>query len=221
LLSVLQEREIERVGGSRPIPINVRIIAATNRSIRTLVEDGSFREDLYYRLNVFPLRLPSLRERIGDIPLLVEYLIERYAKNAGKEIKHIGKRTMELFQRYDWPGNIRELQNVIERAVILSNGSTFNVDEHWLRPIDNTLSRAKTELEVRIHSRDVLAERGLGRIDEDRQREIIEAALSRCGGRVGGPHGAALVLGVPRQTLESKIVSLGINKDRFKSSASV
>jgi PAS domain S-box-containing protein len=147
LLRVLQEREIERVGGNRPIPIDVRVIAATNRCIPELVEAGTFRQDLFYRLNVFPIKVPSLRERIDDIPLLVEYLIERYARNAGKTINNISRKTMELFQRYEWPGNVRELQNVIERAVVLSNDDTFRVDESWFRPQNNTSSDQKSSIE--------------------------------------------------------------------------
>jgi formate hydrogenlyase transcriptional activator len=133
LLRVLQEREIERVGGSQPISVDVRVVAATNRDLKAAVAAGSFRQDLFYRLNVFPIQIPSLRERMDDIPLLVEYLIERYAKKAGKKIRQIRKQTLELFQDYDWPGNIRELQNVIERAVVLCDGETFAVDETWLK----------------------------------------------------------------------------------------
>src|SRR5262249_22050398 len=133
LLRVLQERELERVGSSQPISVDVRVVAATNRDLKAAVAAGTFREDLFYRLNVFPIQVPSLRERVDDIPLLVEYLIERYAKKAGKKIKAITRRTLELFRAYDWPGNIRELQNVVERAVILSDGETFSVDESWLR----------------------------------------------------------------------------------------
>jgi formate hydrogenlyase transcriptional activator len=133
LLRVLQEREFERLGSSHPISVDVRILAATNRDLKAAVAAGSFRSDLFYRLNVFPIQLPSLRERSDDIPLLVEYLIERYAKKAGKRIRNIQRRTLELFQAYEWPGNIRELQNVVERAVLLSDGDTFSVDETWLK----------------------------------------------------------------------------------------
>jgi formate hydrogenlyase transcriptional activator len=217
LLRVLQEREIERVGGNRAIAVDVRVIAATNRCILELVEEGSFRPDLFYRLNVFPINVPSLRERVDDIPLLVEYLIERYARNAGKTINNISKKTMELFQRYEWPGNVRELQNVIERAVVLSNDDTFRVDETWFRPPNSTSSLPKPDLEGHRESRFPLVE-GIGRVDAHRQKELIEAALARCGGRVAGPHGAASMLGLPRQTLDSKIVSLGIVKSRYKSS---
>lgn len=218
LLRVLQEREIERVGGNRAIAVDVRVIAATNRCILELVEEGSFRRDLFYRLNVFPIKVPSLRERIDDIPLLVEYLIERYARNAGKTINNISKKTMELFQRYEWPGNVRELQNVIERAVVLSNDDTFRVDETWFRRPNDTSSHPESDREKRHReSRFPLVER-IGRVDAHRQKELIEAALAKCGGRVAGSHGAAAMLGLPRQTLDSKIVSLGIVKSRYKSS---
>jgi formate hydrogenlyase transcriptional activator len=218
LLRVLQEREIERIGGNRPIAVDVRVLAATNHCVRDLVEAGLFRQDLFYRLNVFPIKVPSLRERIDDIPLLVEYLIERYARNAGKTIRNISKKTMELFQRYDWPGNVRELQNVIERAVVLSNDDTFRVDESWFRKPNSKSSESNPSLEKRHRESPLPLPEGLGRVDAHRQKELIEAALTKCGGRVAGPHGAAAMLGIPRQTLDSKIVSLGIVKSRHKSS---
>jgi formate hydrogenlyase transcriptional activator len=170
-------------------------------------------------LNVFPIQVPSLRERVDDIPLLVEYLIERYARKAGKEIKSISKKTMELFQSYDWPGNIRELQNVIERAIVLGNDETFRVDENWLPQFDGPSSQFDQSgegLEANRQPAQVTPERVMRRIDLVRQKELIEAALAKSGGRVAGPHGAAAMLGIPRQTLDSKIVSLGIVKDRFK-----
>jgi formate hydrogenlyase transcriptional activator len=206
LLRVLQEREFERVGGSQPISVDVRVLAATNRDLSSAITAGAFRQDLFYRLNVFPIQIPSLRERMDDIPILVEYLIERYAKKAGKRIRNIRKKTLDLFQAYDWPGNIRELQNVVERAVVLSDSDTFSVDETWLQRAVPQKSPALT-----------MAERSLGRLDADQEKEIIEAALSECGGRIAGPFGAAAKLGIPRQTLDSKINSLGINKNRFKS----
>jgi len=132
LLRVLQEREFERVGGNQTVSVDVRVIAATNRDLTSAVAEGKFRQDLYYRLNVFPIRVPSLRERISDISLLLRYLIDRYAQKTGKKIRNIDKRTMELFHSYDWPGNIRELQNIVERAVILSEEEIFFVDEAWL-----------------------------------------------------------------------------------------
>ena len=206
LLRVLQEREFERVGGSQSVSVDTRVLSATNRDLNTAVTAGTFRQDLFYRLNVFPIQLPSLRERADDIPLLVEYLIERYAKKAGKKLRNIDKKTLQLFQDYNWPGNIRELQNVVERAVVLSDSETFSVDETWLK-------REPSHQSLRL---DPLS-KGLGRLDETREKEMIEAALAQTAGRVSGPAGAAALLGVPRQTLESKIASLGINKHRFKS----
>ena len=201
LLRVLQEREFDRVGGSHPISVDVRVLAATNRDLKAAMAAGTFRQDLFYRLNVFPIQIPSLRERVDDIPLLVTYLIERYAKKAGKTIRSIQKETLELFQAYDWPGNIRELQNVIARAIVLCDSETFSVDETWLKP------------EGRQSSGSVVP---LGATLAEHEKEIIEAALADCGGQVGGPTGAAAKLGLPRQTLESKITALGINKNRFK-----
>ena len=206
LLRVLQEREFERVGGSQSVCVDTRVLSATNRDLRAAVAAGTFRQDLFYRLNVFPIQLPSLRERADDIPLLVEYLIERYAKKAGKKIRSIEKKTLRLFQDYDWPGNIRELQNVVERAVVLCDSETFSVEESWLR---REVPRESSHL--------IALSKGLGRLDETKEKEMIEAALAETGGRVSGPSGAAALLGVPRQTLESKIANLGINKHRFKS----
>jgi PAS domain S-box-containing protein len=206
LLRVLQEREFERVGGSQSVSVDARVLSATNRDLRAAVDAGTFRQDLFYRLNVFPIHMPSLRERADDIPLLVEYLIERYAKKAGKRILTINKKTLALLQDYEWPGNIRELQNVVERSVILCDSETFSVDETWIkRELPSDLTRLN------------IPSRGLGRLDESQEREVIETALTETGGRVSGPSGAAALLGIPRQTLESKIASLGINKHRFKS----
>ncbi len=202
LLRVLQERAFERVGGSHPIAVNVRVLAATNRDLHAAVDAGTFRRDLFYRVNVFPIHMPPLRERVDDIPLLVEYLTERYASKAGKRIKSVKKRTLELFQEYDWPGNIRELQNVVERAVILCDGDTLEVDETWLQ---------------RESPKPSIAMRGLGRLDVNREKEMIESALTQSQGRVSGPLGAAAKLGIPRSTLESRIRTLRINKHRFKS----
>ena len=206
LLRVLQEREFERVGGSQSISVDVRVLAATNRDLKAAMAAGMFREDLYYRLNVFPIQMPSLRERIDDIPLLLDYLIDRYAKKAGKKITKIERKTLELFQAYKWPGNIREMQNVIERAIILCDGETFSVDETWLP--------SEPPRESRMNAAQVS---GLLRIDENQERELVESALAESSGRVSGPTGAAAKLGIPRQTLESKITSLGINKHSFKS----
>src|SRR6266478_5247085 len=203
LLRVLQEREFERVGGSQTVPVDVRVIAATNKDLSAAVAEGAFRQDLFYRLNVFPIQIPALRERVDDIPLLVEYLIDRYAQAAGKKIKNINKGTLELFQNYDWPGNVRELQNVIERAVILSDGETFVVDETWLTPITPKTAAPSVPLMANLI---------------DHEKEMIENALREAEGLVSGPAGAATKLGIPRQTLESKIRKLGINRHRFKTS---
>ena len=200
LLRVLQEGEFERVGSSQPISVNVRVLAATNRDLKAAVAMGTFRQDLFYRLNVFPIQLPSLRERADDVPLLVEYLIERYAKKAGKKIRNIRTKTLELFQAYDWPGNIRELQNVIERAVVLCDSETFSVDETWLKREGQRREPAVPFIATLV----------------EREKEIIETALAACQGRIAGPLGAAIKLGIPRQTLESKIKTLRIDKHRFK-----
>jgi formate hydrogenlyase transcriptional activator len=200
LLRVLQDRQFERIGGTQSISANVRIIAATNRDLKAAVSAGVFRGDLYYRLNVFPVAVPPLRDRKEDIPLLVEYLIERYATKLGKKIRHIQQKTLNVFQAYDWPGNIRELQNVVERAVILCDGDTFFVDESWLQSEPPRNNRNGS---------------GLLRLDANREKEIIEAALIESRGRVAGPSGAAAKLGIPRSTLETKIKKLGINKHRF------
>ena len=202
LLRVLQERQFERVGGTQSITVNVRIIAATNRDLKAAVTAGTFRSDLFYRLNVFPIAMPPLRDRKDDIPLLVEYLIERYAGKVGKRIKKIHKKTLELFETYDWPGNIRELQNVIERAVILCEGETFAVDESWLQSESPRVSRAASRLV---------------RLPAEQERELIESALAETRGRIAGPSGAAAKLGIPRSTLETKIRKLGIKKHRFNS----
>jgi formate hydrogenlyase transcriptional activator len=207
LLRVLQEREFERLGSSHPISVDVRILAATNHDLKAAAAAGSFRSDLFYRLNVFPIQLPSLRERSDDIPLLVEYLIERYAKKAGKRIRNIQRKTLELFQGYEWPGNIRELQNVVERAVLLSDDDTFSVDEAWLK--QDTRQEARSA---------AVPVRGLGKLEADQERQLIEAALAASAGRISGPSGAAAKLGIPRQTLESKILTLGINKAKFQTS---
>jgi len=209
LLRVLQDHEIERVGNSHSISVDVRVLAATNRDLEKAVAAGVFRQDLYYRLNVFPIHVPSLRERPEDIPLLVEYLIERYATKIGKRIRQINKSTLTLFQAYDWPGNIRELQNVIERAVILCDGETFSVDETWLAH-DPKISDGPS-----IAIGTSLAQQH--RIQSETERQLIEAALAVTGGRVAGPKGAAAKLGIARQTLDSKITALGIDKFQYKS----
>ena len=203
LLRVLQEREFERVGGHRPVTIDVRVLAATNRDLDAALADGSFRKDLFYRLNVFPIHLPALRDRSADIPLLVEYLVERYAKKAGKKIRGISNETLELFKRYRWPGNVRELQNVIERAVILCEGDTFSVDGSWLVAARSRPSGRNATLATDLATR---------------EKTMIESALREASGRVSGATGAAVILGMPRQTLESKLKKLGIDRYRFRSS---
>jgi PAS domain S-box-containing protein len=204
LLRVLQEHEFERVGGTRRIRADVRVIAATNRDLQAAISAGSFRSDLFYRLNVFPIEIPSLRERREDIPLLVEYFIDRYARNAGKKIKRVNKKTLELLQSYPWPGNIRELQNVIERSMILCETEIFTIDQGWL-PKQPSLTERKNQMEL---PRSLLAQ----------EKEMIEAALKESRGRIFGPSGAAAKLGIPRSTLESKIRSLKIDKNRFRTS---
>jgi formate hydrogenlyase transcriptional activator len=200
LLRVLQEREFERVGGTQSIPVDVRAIAATNCDLPDAVHSGKFRLDLFYRLNVFPIRVPPLRERPEDILLLAKYFIERYAAKACKWIRRVEKRTAQLFKAYDWPGNIRELQNVIERAMILCDSDTFVVEEAWLQPESANPAGLRASL-------------------SNQERELIEAALEQSHGRVSGPQGAAAKLGIPRTTLESRIKSLHINKHSYRPDA--
>jgi len=202
LLRVLQEHEFERVGGTRPIRADVRVIAATNRDLQAAISAGSFRSDLFYRLYVFPIEIPALRERKEDIRLLVEYFIGRYARKAGKNITSIDKKTLGLVESYPWPGNIRELQNVIERSVIVCETENFSVDESWLF---QKLPERKAESLLYLSDK-VAAQ----------EKEIIEAALRNSQGRVFGPSGAAAKLGIARSTLEAKIRSLKINKNRFR-----
>src|SRR5579862_4889114 len=201
LLRVLQEREIERVGGSNAIPVDVRVLAATHRDLSVLVAEGRFREDLLYRLNVVPIEVPPLRERVADIPLLVEYFIDRFGKRAGKKFKTIDQRSLEAFQSYAWPGNVRELQNVIERAVILGDGDTFAMDEAWLKRELRTTPKRSGTLRGSLLKQ---------------EKEMIEAALAASQGRISGPSGAAAKLGLPSRTLDSKIKRLKINVYRFK-----
>jgi transcriptional regulator with PAS, ATPase and Fis domain len=201
LLRVLQEREFQRVGGNESFQIDVRVVAATNRNLEAAIVEGGFRDDLFYRLNVFPIEVPPLRQRKEDIPLLVEYFIDRYASKAGKKITGINKRSLELLQSYAWPGNIRELQNVIERSVIICDSENLSVDETWLGR--------------RALSADSPAQPLSGRLAAQ-EKEMIEAALAESNGRVSGPSGAAARLGIPQSTLDSKIKSLKINKQRFR-----
>ena len=203
LLRVLQEREIERVGGRQLIRVDVRVIAATNRDLKAAVASGAFRQDLFYRLNVFPLEVPPLRERRADIALLVEYFIDRYGRKAGKNIRSVDKKTLQLLQSYPWPGNIRELQNIIERSVIVCETANLSVDESWL----SHESRDEKSDGTLYLSQKLAA----------KEKEMIEAALRESQGQVFGPSGAAAKLGIARSTLESKIQSLNINKNRFKS----
>jgi transcriptional regulator with GAF, ATPase, and Fis domain len=199
-LRVLQEREFERVGSNQPIVVDVRVLAATNRDLKDEVARGKFREDLYYRLNVFPIEVPALRDRAEDIPSLLEYFVQRFAKKLGKSFGHIERCTMDLVQAYGWPGNVRELQNVVERSVILSESTTLSIDGAWLRP------------ETRRRSERTVSSTATKSAEQAR----IEGALEACRGKVAGPLGAALKLGMPRQTLEARIRALRINKHRFK-----
>jgi PAS domain S-box-containing protein len=208
LLRVLQERELERVGGGQPIHVDVRVIAATNRDLEAAVANGTFRQDLFYRLNVFPIEVPPLRERKDDLLLLVEYFVQRYSVKAGKEIHSIDKKTLDLLQSYDWPGNVRELQNVIERSVILTSGEVFSVDGLWLRKKSVSAAPAMKA--------PPLAQGQVAKGQPPSEREIIEAALAATRGRVSGPSGAAAKLGIPPSTLETRIKALKINKLQFK-----
>jgi formate hydrogenlyase transcriptional activator len=203
LLRVLQEREFERVGGAKTIRVDVRVITATNRDLTAAVASGSFRQDLFYRLNVFPIEVPPLRDRAEDILMLVEYFVQRYARRAGKNFRSIDKKTLGLLHNYDWPGNIRELQNVIERSVILNSGEVFAVDESWLSRQPPQV-RPRVALPAPLHS------------EPRSEQEIIEAALAECRGRVAGRSGAAAKLGVPPSTLEHRIQALRIDKTQFK-----
>jgi formate hydrogenlyase transcriptional activator len=199
LLRVLQEREFERLGGTQTISTDVRVLAATNRDLNSAASEGIFRQDLLYRLNVFPIRIPALRERVDDIPLLTEHLIYCSARSLGKRISSITRRTLDLFRAYEWPGNIRELQNVIERAVITCDGEQFSIDESWLEIRQDRMPSVALAVDL-----------------EKREREMIESALKECHGLVAGPGGAAARLKIVRTTLESRIKKLGINKYSFK-----
>jgi formate hydrogenlyase transcriptional activator len=197
LLRVLQEREFERVGGTQSIPLDVRVIAATNCDLPAQIRSGKFRPDLFYRLNVFPIQVPPLRERREDILLLTKYFIDRYSAKMGKRIRSVDKQTAQLLEAYHWPGNIRELQNVIERAMILCDTTTFSAEAAWLRPE----SERSDDLQL---------------ASLNQERELIKAALAKSRGRISGSHGAATRLGVPRTTLESKIKNLRIDKYRYR-----
>jgi transcriptional regulator with GAF, ATPase, and Fis domain len=197
LLRVLQEREFERVGGNRSIPVDVRVIAATNCDLSTEVGSGEFRRDLFYRLNVFPIHVPPLRERREDILLLAKYFIERYAANARKRIRSVNQRTAQLLEAYHWPGNIRELQNVIQRAVILCEADVFSVEEAWFQSTSGSRYDMRPPHSIQEKAR-------------------IEAALEESRGRISGARGAATRLGIPRTTLEAKIKRLTINKYKYQ-----
>ena len=200
LLRVLQEHDFQRVGGNELLKTNVRVVAATNRDLQAAIALGTFRDDLFYRLNVFPIEVPPLRERKEDIPLLVEYFVDRYSTQAGKQITSITKRSMEVLRSYKWPGNIRELQNVIERSVILCDSENLAIDESWLG------GRSTGDSSIPLFSEKLAAQ----------ERELIEAALAESNGRISGPRGAAAKLGIPQSTLDSKIKALRINKQRFR-----
>jgi formate hydrogenlyase transcriptional activator len=202
LLRVLQEGEFERVGGSRPLHTDARVIAATNRDLGAAVAEGTFRQDLYYRLNVFPIEIPPLRERRSDVPILVEYFVARHAARLGKRIRRVEKKTMDLFLAYPWPGNVRELQNVIERAAILTEGDTLRVEENALGRAGEAHRQAGASLPTSLQSE---------------EKKIIESVLAQTRGRVSGPSGAAVRLRIPSTTLESKIRKLRIDKHRFRS----
>jgi formate hydrogenlyase transcriptional activator len=201
LLRVLQEREIQRVGGTQPIAVNVRILAATNRDLQKAIAAGTFREDLFYRFNVFPIHIPPLRERKEDIPMLVEYFIDRFARKAGKNIRSIDKQSLELLESYSWPGNIRELQNVVERSVVLCDTDTLSIDNSWLSLGNSQSHGLAGSLASKIHGQ---------------EREFIEKALAETEGKVSGPSGAAAKLGISPSALEYKIRLLKINKHQFK-----
>jgi PAS domain S-box-containing protein len=202
LLRVLQEHEFDRLGGTASIRTDVRVIAATNRDLEAAIASDKFRSDLFYRLNVFPIEMPSLRQRREDIPLLVEYFIDRFARKEGKIFQTVSKKSLDLLQSYPWPGNIRELQNVIERSVIVCESENFSVDESWLSRRPSPTGQQ--------------AELGVLKKLPSQEKALIEAALRESGGQVYGPSGAAAKLGIPRSTLESKIRTLKIEKNRFK-----
>jgi formate hydrogenlyase transcriptional activator len=182
--------------------VDVRVIAATNRDLSEAIAAGAFRSDLFYRLNVFPIVLPPLRKRREDIPILVEYFVKRFADQMAKRIRRIDAHTLALCEQYSWPGNIRELQNIVERSVILCSDDTFTIDETWLSNRATARQHAGSSLSVAL---------------EDQEKEMIEAALAKSRGRVAGPRGAAATLGIPPSTLESKIKQLKVEKRRFTS----
>ena len=187
LLRAIQEQELERVGGNRTIHVDIRIIAATNRNLKQMVEEGKFRSDLYYRLLVFPLNVPPLRERREDIPRLTRYFVHKYAQRMGRNIDTIPTGAMEALTRYDWPGNIRELQNVVERAVIVSHGTTLHVATSEFMPKADSVRVPHSE------------------VSQISERDRIIKALEEANGQVGGPNGAAARLGLKRTTLQNRM----------------
>lgn len=199
ILRAIQEREIERLGGNTAIKVNVRIIAATNRDLADEVKAGNFREDLYYRLNVFPINVPPLRERKEDIPTLAKYFVSKYAKNNGKKINRIDPLIMKELNAYNWPGNVRELEHCIERAVILT--------------IDNTLSELHLPRATKI-SNNLNQFTFSEKTFEENERDYIVAVLNQCNGKIYGPGGAAQILDLKVGTLNSKIKKLGITKEK-------
>ncbi|QJW93056.1 sigma 54-interacting transcriptional regulator [Frigoriglobus tundricola] len=198
LLRVLQEREFDRVGGTAPVKADVRVIAATNRDLAKMAKEGKLREDLFYRLNVFPVRLPPLRERTGDIPLLVRFFVNRFAGRMGKRIETVSRETLDLLVAYSWPGNIRELENVLERAVILSDGPELEIDPEVLPVAGATVDSASPDE----------SGQNLVRVETDH----IRGVLTQTGWVIEGPNGAAKVLGLHPNTLRSRMKKLGISR---------
>ena len=214
LLRVLQEHEFERVGGTNPIKVDVRVIGATNRDLVKSIRGGKFREDLYYRLNVFPIALPPLRDREGDVPLLVHFLVARFAARVGVRIELVGKATMERLSRYSWPGNIRELENVLERAVILSNGPTLEIaPEVFASAAARAANADPPTPSGSERPRPTAASAGptppLESLESSTRNHIL-AALEKSGWVIDGPHGVAKVLSLHPNTLRSRMKKLGI-----------
>jgi len=197
LLRVLQEKTIERVGGNTPIPVDVRLIAATHQDLTVAVADGRFRADLFYRLNVFPIRVPSLRERRDDIPDLARHFLLHFNRRMNKQVERIDPAALELLQRYDWPGNVRELENLIERAMIVAESGMLAIDPSWL-------TGAPASTRARLGSHDF----------REQQKQIILEALEHCGGKIYGPDGAAARLGLRPTTLYGKMRKHGVHKSK-------
>jgi transcriptional regulator with GAF, ATPase, and Fis domain len=202
LLRALQEKEIERVGGKSVIKVDVRVIVATNRNLDKEVAQGTFRSDLFYRINVFPIRLPPLRDRLSDMPLLASHFITKYALKASKNIKSLSSAVLQELQRYDWPGNIRELEHMIERSVLLTKGDTLTV-------VDLPKSHSTP------HDRSTYLDKRIMTLDEN-ERDHILRVLKMCKGRINGQYGAAKLLGIPPSTLTSKMKRLDIRKQEIR-----